>query len=355
MISRTVLITSIGAGSAFAALQSCRHGGGAWRIIGANSVADAPGMMLANRACLVRPSADIGGFSHDILEIVRDERPKLVVPGRDEDIEALIPLRAELADLGAFLLAGEMEPVAIAGDKVRSAEVLRKAGFPFVRTASDAGEAADLLRETGYPLLAKPRRGYASRGLRIIMDDGDLAAALEIPDICIQEYLVPDRWDRPRGSLSRDDLLAMDDIRPGRMRQEAEVTVHVILGRDGRALGVMGHVADYVDGLAARIDVVSDPEILSLGKAAIEHLGGMGLIGPCNIQGRVVEGRGIVFYELNARVTGLTGARSALGFHEMEAIWRHFVEGEAQVDCLSCPAEGTVLRYLEDVVVTPRG
>lgn len=350
-MTRRVLITSIGSGSGLAALQSCRTGGGDWHLVGLNSIAEVPGMALADRACLTPPVADREAYRDRLLGIVRAERPRLVVPGRDGDLPVLLPLRDDLAREGAFLLAGSEEAVAIAGDKYLTAGALRPLGFDFVETAASLAEARTLAGRCGYPLLAKPREGNASRGLRLVMSEVELAAVFDAPEpMAVQEYLVPERWGIDRGNITRERLLTDDDLRPGRIRQEAEITVHVILGRAGQVLGSMAHVADYIDGLASRIDVLDDPETLETGTRAIAALGERGLVGPCNIQGRRVAGRGVAFYEVNARVTGLTGARTALGFREMEAIWRHFVEGEESVDCLACPSSGTVHRYLADVV-----
>ncbi len=350
-MTRRVLITSIGSGSGLAALQSCRTGGGDWRLVGLNSIADAPGMALADRAFLTPPVSDREAYRDRLLDIVRTERPRLVVPGRDGDLPALLPLRDDLAREGAFLLAGSEAAVAIAGDKYLTANALRPLGVDFVETAASLAEACTLAGRFGYPLLAKPREGNASRGLRLVMSEAELASVFDAPEpMAVQEYLVPERWGVARESITRERLLTDDDLRPGRIRQEAEITVHVILGRAGQVLGSMAHVADYIDGLASRIDVLDDPEALETGTRAIAALGARGLIGPCNIQGRRVAGRGVAFYEVNGRVTGLTGARTALGFREMEAIWRHFVDGEETVDCLACPPSGTVHRYLADVV-----
>jgi carbamoylphosphate synthase large subunit len=354
-MTRSVLITSIGSGSGLAALQSCRTGGGDWFLVGLNSIPDAPGMALADRAFLTPPTAETAAYQARLMDIVRGERPALVVPGRDADLPVLLPMRDELAREGAFLLAGSEKAVTIAGDKYLTAGALRPLGFDFVETAATLAEARSLALRAGYPLLAKPREGNASRGLKLVMSDADLDAVFEAAEpMAVQEYLIPERWRLARKDVTRERLLTDDDLRPGRIRQEAEITVHVILGGSGQVLGSMVHVADYIDGLASRIDVLDDPEALETGTRAVAALGGMGLIGPCNIQGRRVAGRGVAFYEVNARMTGLSGARTALGFREMEAIWRHFVEGEADVDCLHCPPAGTVHRYLTDVVAPSR-
>ena len=46
-----------------------------------------------------------------------------------------------------------------------------------------------------------------------------------------------------------------------------------------------------------------------------------------------------------------TGMRAALGFNEVEAAWRHFIEGEEKPDCLTFDRSVVACRYLAETVV----
>ena len=62
-----------------------------------------------------------------------------------------------------------------------------------------------------------------------------------------------------------------------------------------------------------------------------------------------LAGHGV--YGVNARFTGGTGMRAAVGFNGVEAAWRHFVEGEEKPDCLTFDKDLVVCRYLAETVV----
>ncbi len=51
------------------------------------------------------------------------------------------------------------------------------------------------------------------------------------------------------------------------------------------------------------------------------------------------------------RVTGATGIRAAFGFNEVEAAWRHFIEGEEKPDCLTLDKDQVACRYLAETVI----
>ena len=76
-----------------------------------------------------------------------------------------------------------------------------------------------------------------------------------------------------------------------------------------------------------------------------------GLIGPCNIAGRWLADGSWGYYEVNLRFNGSTGMRAAFGFNEVEAAWRHFIEGEQKPDCLTYDKNQVACRYLAETVV----
>lgn len=57
--------------------------------------------------------------------------------------------------------------------------------------ASEPDAVARLLRRYGYPLVAKPRQGNGSRGVRVVFDDMQRAAVAALPDYLVQPYFEP--------------------------------------------------------------------------------------------------------------------------------------------------------------------
>ena len=302
-MTRKLLITSVGSGVGHAILAALRRSEASWYVVGVNSEAFSAGVFDCDSAWLAPPVAQREAFEERLLEVVEAERPALIVPGRDDDLPILAARRERLADLGAFALVGSREAVDICSDKYRTAKVFRAAGLPFTETAASREEIEALLDACGFPLLAKPRRGYGSRGVRVLFDrDGIEAALAGGVEMVVQEYLVPGSWNKARGEISRADV-----ERDGVLRQEDELSVQVLLGRGGKALGVIATRADKAHGDSLAIEVLDEPPFEVVAREGAELLGRHGMIGPCGITGRWLADGSWGYYEVNARCAGATG------------------------------------------------
>ena len=346
-MTRKLLITSVGSGVGHAILAALRRTDGPWYVVGVNSVAFCAGPFDCDSAWLVPPAAERAAFEARLLEVVKTERPALILPGRDDDLPVLAAMRERLAKLGAFSLVGSAEAVDICNDKYRTAKVFGAAGLPFTETAARREEIEELLVSCGFPLIAKPRRGYGSRGVRVLFDRDELEAALASgSEMVVQEYLVPGSWNKARGEITRADV-----ERDGILRQEGEMRVNVFLGRDGKALGAIATCHDLVHGLAHTGEVLDEPAFEAVAREGAELLGRHGLIGPCSIDGQQLADGSWRLYEVNARCTGSSGIRAAFGFVEVEAAWRHFIEGEERPNCLTVDKDQVACRYLTETVI----
>jgi carbamoylphosphate synthase large subunit len=344
MTPAKVLVLSVGSGVGYGIVAALRLSSRPFVIVGLNSVAPAAGLFECDIAYLTPPTSEPDRFTERLHEIVRAERPTMVIPGRDADLTPLAAARPVLESLGAFALTGSVEAAAICTDKGRQAETLRDAGIRFARTAIDAAAAWRLAAHVGFPLIAKPRAGHGSIGIRLIHDDRDLHAALAQPNPpMIQEYLEPDEWHRDGDTLPR--RLEPD----GSLRQEAEYSIQLLLGREGRLLGTFASRNRLERGAPMLVEVVDDEALERLAADVAHALGCRGLVGPCNVQARRVGGRYVVF-EVNARFTGLTPIRARMGFNEVEAAFRYFVDGALPESFLTFDKRQVAVRYLTESV-----
>ncbi len=346
-MTRKLLVTSVGSGVGHVILAALRCSEAPWYVVGVNSVAFCAGPFDCDSAWLVPPTAEREAFEARLLEVVKTERPALILPGRDDDLPVLAAMRARLAELGAFVLVGSPEAVDICNDKYRTAKVLRAAGLPFTETAVNSDEIGALLASCGFPLLAKPRCGYGSRRVRVLFDRNDIEAVLASgTEMVVQEYLVPGSWNKARAEISRTDV-----ERDGILRQADELSAGLLLDRDGKALGVIAWCGDRVHNIYHTVEVLDDPSLDAVAREGAELLGRHGLIGPCNICGRRLADGSWGFYEVDARFTGVTAVRAAFGFNEVEAAWRQFIEGEENPDCLTVDKNQVACRYLAETVI----
>ncbi len=85
---------------------------------------------------------------------------------------------------GITFIGPPSHAMALAGDKARAKETMRKAGLPVIPGSrgllKDAREAKALAREIGYPVLLKATAGGGGRGIRVCRDKEDLTKNFDL-------------------------------------------------------------------------------------------------------------------------------------------------------------------------------
>ncbi|GAB3584935.1 acetyl-CoA carboxylase biotin carboxylase subunit [Amycolatopsis endophytica] len=115
--------------------------------------------------------------------------PDIVRAAADSGAQAVHPGYGFLAENAEFAAACEKAglvfigpPVAAIdgmGDKIRAKATVSAAGVPVVPGLSDVDDFAAAADEVGYPLLLKPSAGGGGKGMRLVTEPGELAAAIE--------------------------------------------------------------------------------------------------------------------------------------------------------------------------------
>ena len=344
-----VLVTSVGSGVGCSIVKSLRNGGRDFTIVGLNSEAFSAGNFECDITYLVPPVLEESAFISTLINIVDKERPAMIYLGRDADLPVLSRYKKELADLGAFVMVGDPVVIDICRDKYKSYLFLLKSGLPFARTAAHPHEVRELVSQCGFPLISKPRKGNASMGVRVLFDESDLDSVMsEGSEMVFQQYLVPDVWRACNTKICRDI------IEPeGNLRQEEEYSAQVLLGYNGLVLGMFVSKNTLRWGMPFTVEVVSDSGLEEEALKCAMLLSSHGLVGPCNLQAKRVDNR-FVFYEINARFTGITSTRTAMGFREVEATYQYFVENQDCSAVLTFEKSQCAYRYLTESVFSTR-
>jgi carbamoyl-phosphate synthase large subunit len=282
-------------------------------VVGINSVAAAAGNFRCDRAYLAPPAARSDEYRGRLAAVFHDENPDLVLPGRDDDVAVLAQMKAADARLAAALPVGPAALADVLADKAESLQFARRHDLPYVDSAP-AGEpdaVARLRARHGYPLVAKPRQGNGSRGVRIVFDDVQLAAVAALPDYLVQPYLEAeaDLWNWR--DLGRDGtpLFHAPPLR--------QLACQAVIGPDGRLLGQVATIAELVMGRLERTWRIDDPAVDDVVRRYAAAFAAEGWIGALNLQGRRDRDGRFHVYELNGRFTGGTNARLHLGFDEV--------------------------------------
>lgn len=144
---------------------------------------------MADRVLRV-PCCTDPSFVTIMADIVRTERVQLIVPTIDTELAAYAAARVRLRELGAWVSISSPEVVAIARDKLATAERLDAGGIAVARTAPLEAARANPGLFPG-PLIVKPRGGSASIGMRRLGSLAELGALGDADDpLIVQEHLV---------------------------------------------------------------------------------------------------------------------------------------------------------------------
>jgi carbamoyl-phosphate synthase large subunit len=271
----------------------------------------------------VPPSPKDPRYIEALTELLRAERPDIVMVGTDTELPLIAQAREALeAASGGCVLVSSSKVVNIADDKYLTYEFFKEAGFfpPLSALPEDAAALDELIDTVGFPLIVKPRVGARSIGVSRVTNKNELRAALEgRSDLVVQECVGTDSEEYTAGVLVFDG------------RAEASI----VMRRDLR------------DGNTHRAYLEPFPEL----NAEVRKFGeALKPFGPVNFQFRTDrDGRPRVF-EINGRFSGTTPMRALVGFNEVEMCVRKILWGEPILQ----PElrEATVLRHWTEMTVS---
>lgn len=303
-------ITSIGSGVGQSVIDSCCLSGLPLRTFGYGANPFAYGAFSCD---FQRPLSGIYSASYvdQVLDVCQMDRIDVLIPGLDDELLLFADNLARFRSIGVVVPVSSRELIELCRDKERMSSELNPYGGCFVRSYTKA--QLQFLIERGdvaFPLIAKPVSGFASRGLSIVRNERDLARVSD-SDV-IQEIAAPSINDPNR-------TLFMDALQKGVVAQVGELSLQILVGKNGKELGRYASYNKLHNGVPIEIVPADVPEMW----AAVDHflpvLMKHGIHGPLNIQGRMTDA-GPKFFEMNARFTGITGLRAMTGFNEVGAI-----------------------------------
>lgn len=285
-------------------------------LVAANSAPDDPCLFDFDAVYLTpenrrQPDA----YSARFRELLAEVDPDLVIPCRDDDVTFLAGERDRQPEMACRFLCGDAMLAAAMLDKLESARLSARLGLPFAPTLDAGVDPATALRfavEHGFPLIGKPRRGFASHGVRLILDRQQLENACGRPDYVLQKYLGnAEAVRRLADAIARNGLPLFHTL------EEPKLSIQALVAPDGAVRQVFASHNLMRLGRSERVEVVGDAAVLTAGTSWATAFACAGWRGPLNIQCQLGPGSEATIYEYNGRFTGATAARQLLGFDEV--------------------------------------
>jgi nucleoside-diphosphate-sugar epimerase/carbamoylphosphate synthase large subunit len=305
----TVGICSIGSGVGQSVLSSCCLSRAPIKTVGLGNNPLAYGLFDCDDYAIT-PSYYDPDYPRALVEVCQQKAVDILVPGHDDEAQILSHHEDLLLDQGVQVIVSRPPLLNICRDKESLSNIVNDVIGAFVGTFSvDHTASAIDEGKLFLPAIAKPRSGFASRGVKVVRSTADLAALSA--DYVVQEIAYPNHEDPNFDTYKRE-------IESGNNPQVSEISIQVVTDRNQKIIGRMASHNKLANGVPTEILVLENDQVWDVVDALLPTFLELGLRGPINLQGRITD-TGLRLFEINPRFTGITGLRALIGFNEVEA------------------------------------
>jgi len=219
-------------------------------LLGTDTTVLSSALQLCDKKFVVKPTTH-PGYVKQLLNIVRANSVKLLVPTVDLDLKILAQNKSRFAELGCCVLISSVQVVDICQDKRKFYRFLVNNGFDAprtmtVRTALSTGKLKK-------PCFLKPWDGYASRGNVVVSRRKEmLFFSKRIPNCIVQEFI---KGAEHTCDVYVDFGMKVRCVIP---RKRIEVRAgEVSKGKTVKQLRIMSEAAGLVEALGAGPGVIT--------------------------------------------------------------------------------------------------
>jgi len=249
-------------------------------------------------------------YVDELLSACKKHHIDLLIPGLDDEVLIYVQNMRKFHAAGIKAIVAGEELVKLCRDKERMILAFSQVADVFVKSYDKKTLKEDIATgKIKFPLVAKPRSGFASRGIEIIKSEQDMCRIGD--EYVIQELAIPARQDP-----NHDFYL--DQISRNSNPQVSEISIQLVVAPDGHLMGRMASYNKLINGVPIEIIPFENARVWEVVDKLMPAFLKLGLRGPLNIQGRITE-HGLKLFEMNPRFTGITGLRALMGFNEVEA------------------------------------
>ena len=305
-----VLVTGVtGGGVGFGILETLMNAG--YQAFGADVTAYSVGLIKAKKGFVV-PLATDSRYLDAIQSICAKNGINLVIPGSEAELFELTKNTSQFESRGILVIANDHALIKNCRDKWDMFLMFKNEGIPCPDSALPESYG-QFIGKHGFPILLKQRTGSGSRNLFVAKNEQDYVFYSKrlneekIPFI-LQEYIGEGADEYTVGVVCRKDKSVVGSI-----------TVHRLLSGLSSKQKTSAGKATVEISTGISQGIVEDNELIQ--RQCEDYAKKLGVTGPANFQGRLVNNVFIVF-ELNPRFSGTTPFRAGVGFNDVDLVIR---------------------------------
>jgi len=288
-------------------------------IIGTNSLALTANNFRCDECYLVPPTAS-DEYPEKMRDIIKKTDPDLILSARDAGTVTLKKLKLEEGTLPGKFPYGSLKSVNIALDKWECYLFCKKHQLPFAETIIKKypglnDDLKEYVEKTGYPLIAKPVKGFASKGVFFVRNWDEALQFYEQSEYILQEYL-------GKAEDVESYLSFLDGPKPlfTETPNISHHTCHIPISPDGKIGEIFVLRNHHNFGAVTKLQRVHHPELVRLATRFAEAFISEGGFGPLSVQFRPDKDGNQKAQEMNLRTTGSTYPRLMMGQDEIGTI-----------------------------------
>jgi hypothetical protein len=191
----------------------------------------------------------------------------------------------------------------------------------------------------GFPMLSKPRFGYGSLGVRLLVDEASVRESAATPDVIIQPFLNPPDESR-HVTIRNGPGIPLFTV----YRDALQYSCQVIIGPDGSFAEPFCILNVMVNGKSERGEICNEAGLCAVARQFAAAVSEHGWRGPFNLQCRKLPDGTFCGFEMNGRLTGSTSARAWLGYDEVGLLVERFL-GPNRLPPHPTVPDGVIMRF----------
>lgn len=309
-------VTGTGGGVGQSILKSLSNSG--YDVVAFDGEALAAGLYCAGAAHII-PYASAENYIDVLLQKCKEEQCSLLFPGLDAELMKLSKRRKDFEAIGTQVIVSDENVITISDDKQATYDQLTALGLRVPVTCSVNDWLSGKIK-LDFPVILKPRLGGArSKHVHILKGKNDLdrvmaSGSFQAEYFIVQEYIQGDEYTC--GTVYIGD------------EYHGAIIMRRIL-RDGDTYKCFVEHNDAIEAALKQLITNIKP------------------YGACNVQLRLKNGEPYIF-EINARCSGTTAARTLCGFNEPRMIADYLLKSVKPEHHI---VKKTILRYWNELEI----